>query len=442
MPREQRRLQPRQDSGLSFIPNVKPLFLLLALIVVSQILFMVGLDRVPRPYFDELLYVPAARDLVSGAAFTTVEQPLIGKLLIGLGIVLTGDNAIGWRLMATIAGTATIAAVFSLAQLAFKDARISVTAALLTLLNQLVFIQARIAMLDVFLGAFLLWGIYYFIRGLQNSSVDRARRDLLISGAFFGLACATKWAAIPYVIAALALCYFGRSLPFLSPAVQDAEASESEPAALSPAARAASVGGAAVLVYLVSFLPALLVERNALSLSELLSHQLEMYRLQARPVAPHPYMSSWIQWPFAARPVWYLHEDVDNVRRAVLLVGNPAVMWGGLGAVCALLVAAVRQKSGQMILFPALFLFGMAAIALFPGAIGFYYHYYVPALFLSLSLAVALAVFFQRGRLRVLPPAFLGVALALFVYFYPVISGAALEGPMSFENWMWFDSWR
>ncbi len=33
-------------------------------------------------------------------------------------------------------------------------------------------------------------------------------------------------------------------------------------------------------------------------------------------------------------------------------------------------------------------------------------------------------------------------AAALFIWFYPIISAAALPNDQAFNRWMWFDSWR
>ena len=63
------------------------------------------LTAVPHPYFDEVHYLPAARELLVLGEFTNREHPLLGKQLIALGIALFGDNPVGWRLLPTLLGT-------------------------------------------------------------------------------------------------------------------------------------------------------------------------------------------------------------------------------------------------------------------------------------------------------------------------------------------------
>ena len=63
------------------------------------------LPAVPHAYFDEVHYLPAARELLALDEFTNREHPLLGKELIALGIALFGDNPVGWRLLPTLLGT-------------------------------------------------------------------------------------------------------------------------------------------------------------------------------------------------------------------------------------------------------------------------------------------------------------------------------------------------
>ena len=63
------------------------------------------LTVVTHPYFDEVHYLPAAREFLTLGTFINREHPLVGKELIALGIALFGDNPWGWRLLPTLFGT-------------------------------------------------------------------------------------------------------------------------------------------------------------------------------------------------------------------------------------------------------------------------------------------------------------------------------------------------
>ena len=383
--------------------------LALILALVAEIMFLANLGQPNKLMFDETHYVAAARATFGMVGRTNEEHPLFAKWLIGLSMALSGDTPWGWRVLSTVAGTATMLAIFAIALRLFGDRRAAATAALIAMLNQMLFIQARIAMLDVFMGAFLFAGIAFAM------APQGRRSTLIISGLCLGLAVGCKWAAIPYV--ALVCAGVMVATRRIAPALW--------------------IGGTALAAYFATFAPALGYADNPLRLDELIPYQAHMYALQTQPLAPHTYMSKWWQWPLITRPIWYLYEPVDGVERGVLLVGNPAIMWGGLIAVGACAWAGLRQRATGPALAAMLYLFAIGLWIVIPKKIGFYYYYYLPALCLSLALAGA----FHHYRGRLVPALFLAVSAALFLYFLPIISSAPLPNDQAFLHWMWFSTW-
>lgn len=420
--------------------SLSPGLALLLIITAAQLLFSVGLQHPLNPYFDEVHYVPAARALIAGEAYLNPEHPLLAKYLIGLGMALFGDQPIGWRIFGTVAGTATVAAVFLIAQSLFRDVRLSATAAVLTMLNQLVFVQARIAMLDVYMGAFLMLGLWLLIDAAERQAGVRWR--LLIAGALFGLAIGAKWAAAPYLALAL-VAVAGLRLRALREGVGRFMLSPrlAPWRGVSTLEAGVLLGGAAIAAYLLTFMPAFFLEQGRIGPADLLDHQLRILALQTQPLAQHDYASQWWRWPIMDQPIWYLYERVLGVQRGVLLIGNPAIMWGGLIAVAACLLAGVRDRAPRLLLIGALFLFSYGIWAVIPKKIGFYYYYYQPALFLGLALAAAFAHFCAERR-RWWPAAFLALSAGLFVYFYPILAARPLADDQAFLRWMWVDAWR
>src|SRR6201999_91498 len=96
------------------------------------------------------------------------------------------------------------------------------------------------------------------------------------------------------------------------------------------------LGAVAVFVYLLTFWPAFFYRNDPMTLGGLFGFQIEMFNTQRGHMAPHPYQSVWWQWILILRPIWYLFEKDQDRYRAVLLVGNPLVYWGGLAAFAAL----------------------------------------------------------------------------------------------------------
>ena len=407
----------------------RPLPAAIGLAVAAQALFLYRLTIPHKLVFDEVHYVPAARRLWSLAGPANIEHPLLGKALIGLGIALFGDNSLGWRILSSVAGTATVLGLFAIGWLTFGKLRPAMLAALLGLLNFTLYIQARIAMLDGFMAALVVGGVAAMLWAMRGSGAAVGRRWL--GGAvLLGLATGTKWVALPYIVfaaAAFLLCRDDRRWPGLS--------------RWGAAWRLALGSGGA---YLLTFAPAFFYAEQPLTPASLLPFQLEMFRQQTQVLPPHTYQSAWWSWPLVIRPIWYLYEPVDGAQRGVLMLGNPAVMWGGLVAVaaCAWVWLRERRTPGATALggIAALWLGGWGMWALIPKSLGFFYYYYLPSLWLPVAIAAACHRY-ARGRLEGWDEAFVGLAGGLFLYFFHIISAAPLNGPAAFQHWMWFPTW-
>ena len=397
----------------------------LAITLAAQILFTVGLGRPTTLVFDETHYVPAARHMLLLDQPWNIEHPLFGKSLIALGMRIYGDNAIGWRALSTLAGSATVAGMFAIGWLLTGRLRTAVFTAVFVLLNLTVFIQARIAMLDGFMAAFIVTGLACLLWAMR-APPERVKERWVFGAILLGLAVGTKWAAIPYVAAAgLAFLVVKSSRPMLWPG-------------MSWFAGLAILGLVSLAAYFVTFAPAFFYESGWMTLGHLIPHQFVMLEQQRQVLPPHPYQSQWWSWGLMIRPIWYLYENVDGAQRGILLVGNPAILWGGIVAALALLVTGIVRRSGVLLAPPLLWLFSWGIWAVIPKSLGFFYYYYLSTIFLGLVLAVAFQALQGRSRADIW---FAALAAGLFAYFYPIIAALALPGPQSFQDWMWFSTW-
>ena len=399
----------------------KPWIPALAIGALAQGLFSWRLTTPHSLVFDEVHYVPAARTLLALSHPVNTEHPLLGKALIGLGIALFGDTPLGWRAMSTLAGTATVLGVFAILLLMLGRTRPAVVGSLLVLLNFTVFVQARIAMLDGFMAAFVVAALAAMLWAMRG---PHARWRWLLGSVLLGLAVGVKWTALPYV------AYAGIAFVLL-------KRPDRWPG-LSRISALAILGLASGGAYLATFAPAFFYAQDPLSLWSLIPFQFEMLARQTQVLPHHTYQSAWWSWPLMLRPIWYLYEPVDGAMRGVLMLGNPAVMWGGLAAVAACLLGALRQRSALLGATAGLWVGSYAMWAIIPKSLGFFYYYYLSSIWLCVALAVA---FDRFGRKRPWDAVFLALAGGLFVYFYPILSAAALPGERAFTRWMWFGTW-
>ena len=397
----------------------------MAIGLFAEALFAWRLTTPHQLVFDEVHYVPAARTLLSLARPANIEHPLLGKILIALGIALFGDGPIGWRLFSTFAATAVVMSGFACLWLIFGRLRTAAIGAVLLILNFTVFVQARIAMLDGFLAAFVVTALAAMLWSARGRGPAAWWRWSL-GCALLGLAIGCKWVAVPYVgYAAVAFLVVRRRYPDAWPGMPSVAA-------------LAILGTLAPIAYMATFAPAFFYAEHPLDLATIIPFQAEMYHQQTQILPPHTYQSAWYSWPLMVRPIWYLYEVADGAQRGVLMIGNPAILWGGLIAVAACLWRWLRGnwKAGAV---GAVWIGSYAMWAVVPKSLGFFYYYYLPSIWLPLAIAAA---FDTAGpHKRYWDEAFVLAAAVLFVHFYPILSAASLAGPRAFTRWMWFKTW-
>ncbi len=400
-----------------------PRLIALGIALFSWLVFVFRLSVPAKPVFDEVHYLPAARALLALSQPTNIEHPLLAKELIAVGLHLFGDGPFGWRIASTVAGSATVAGVFALTHVLTRRTRPALLATVFALLGFTIYIQARIAMLDTFMVAFLIWGIVLLSSAIRDGSVARWSAGSVL----MGLATACKWTAAPYVAAAaITFVLMRRERPQRWPGLGTVPA-------------LTLLGGLSVLAYFLTFAPAFFYAHDALTLHTLPRFQWDMYLRQTQKLPPHTYQSTWWTWPLLIRPIWYLYEPVDGAQRGILLLGNPAVMWGGLVAVLACYQAWVRTGAARLLAPAALWTFSVAIFAIIPKSLGFYYYYYPSSVLLCVALAVAID--YHRAALGRWVELFLLLVFALWLYFLPVLSAQALANPAAFHRFTWFNSW-
>lgn len=406
-------------------PLRRPLPVALLLMAAAQALFTWRLTIPHRLVFDEVHYVPAARTLLALAGHTNIEHPLLGKTLIGLGILLFGDGPAGWRALSTLAGTATVGGVFWILWLTTRRLRPAILGTLLALFNFTLLVQARIAMLDGFMAAFVVLAVAAMLWAMRG---PHATARWTLGAVLLGLAAGTKWTAIPYVgYAALAIAILRHRDPARWPG-------------LSVVRAWLILGLVGGVTYLATFAPAFFYSDNPLSIAALLPFQLDIYHQQTQVLSAHTYQSDWWSWPLMLRPIWYFYDVADGAQRGILMVGNPVVMWGGLVAVAACLWGAVRRRDVRLGAVAALWLGSYLIWAVIPKSLGFFYYYYLPSLWLPIVIAVAADHW--RGALRDGDDMLLIGAAALFLWFYPILSAAPLAHADSFRRWTLLPDWN
>ena len=418
--------KPRDPIGLS---------LLLALGFAGLCAFNLAIPG--KPYFDEIHYLPAARELLERGLYINREHPLFAKEMLALGIAIFGDNPLGWRVFSLVAGTLALFSSMRAMWFASLSRFAPPAYGLLLASGFLLFVQSRIAMLDVFMAAFLALAAWQFIAAMREP--ETARWRLIISGVAISLAMGSKWnalalAPLPGVVFILARLSAGRRRLFTSKRGIPIRGTSLVEAFVW-------LGLLPLAVYALTFAPAWELKDNPFATGDLISFHREMLALQMDVIEPHPYQSSWPQWVTNTRAIWYLYEHVDGAQRGVLLVGNPLTMLLGLPALVWCLITGLMQREWTRLGVVAGYLASLGLWFVAAKPVQFYYHYFVPSFFLLAALALALDALWSGGY-RKLAGGVIAASLVLFVGFYPILSAAPLAGEASFAQWTWIEGWR
>lgn len=444
-------------------------------LVDEQDLIQLPITQKYGAYFDEMYFVRTAEQHLKLEEPYEWTHPPLGKLIIAGGILLFGMNPFGWRILGVIAAASMIPILFLLAKRIFKSGVAGFIAAVLLTFDFMHFSLARLATGEIYLTLFSLLMFYFAFQyfSARGSGVERGlnRGDasLFTSMLFFGLGFAVKWIAIFGLIALLILMLV-LTLQEKRPLMRD----------LAPV-----VAGlfATAALYIVTYIPYMysggghaLLDLHRLplyvrSLAEyrssgmmsplpapltVLDLQLTMFGYHAGITATHPYASAWWSWPLMLKPLWLYTNTLDGSVSTIVLMGNPALWWGSIPAligVGATVVARIRKKkTGSGDTFVFLFILIPFLIHWLPYAlitrVLFIYHFASTLPFMIFAVTYWLQFAFARDcssprrnlLLKSLVIGFLLLNGALFILFYPVISGYPI--PYAYkEGLRWLRGW-
>ncbi|MEO0643425.1 MAG: phospholipid carrier-dependent glycosyltransferase, partial [Pseudomonadota bacterium] len=357
------------------------------------------------PYFDEVHYLPAAREFfkigeLSGAQYLNREHPLLGKELIALGMYAFGDTPMGWRIAPLVAGTIAVGASMRALWHASAERFATIAFGILLTTGFHLFVHARIAMLDIFMAAFLALAAWQFAAACREPETGRWR--LALSGVALGAAMASKWNAVPLAMVP-GLTFFAARLSAGRRRLILSRRGIPVPG-LSLAEAFVWLGLVPLLVYAVTFAPGYWLSAplrpSPLVEGGLIGLHAEILELQGSVMAPHSYQSTWPQWVTNTRGIWYLYEFIDNAQRGVLLIGNPLTMLLGLPALVWCLWRGLAQADWTRLGAVTGYGVALGFWLIAPKPVQFYYHYMMPSVFLLAALALALGDLHATKRFR------------------------------------------
>lgn len=139
----------------------------LGICVISLVTLIMHFSIIMIPdkvLFDEAFYVNDARSIIQGQGTQRGEHPPLGKFLVTTGLLIFGDNPLGWRFFSVIAGTIALI-VFYLICLELSLTKVgALIATFLLAFENIFFVQSSVGMLDVFCVSFSMVTFYFYLR--------------------------------------------------------------------------------------------------------------------------------------------------------------------------------------------------------------------------------------------------------------------------------------
>ena len=389
-------------------------------------------------YFDEIYHARTAWEHLNGVWPYEISHPPLGKIIISLGIALFGMTPFGWRFSGTLCGVLMLPIMYLLLMRIFRSKTVSALGTIIFASDFMHFVQTRIATIDSYAVFFILL-MYLFMYGFYESG---NRRDLALSGIFFGLGAASKWTCI-YAGAGLAviwLMYWIRSF------IQNKDVLPWKEFIKNCLFCLLFFVAIPCVIYYFSYIPYGIAKGvgpfSKQYMQIVLDNQEFMFSYHVNVQAEHPYASRWYQWVLNIRPIlYYLQYFNDGTRSSIAAFLNPVLCWGGLFSLFVLIYTALF-RGDRKASFILVGYFAQLAPWFFIKRLTFEYHYFTSSVFLVLAIAYVFDILRlnKKNWLKWTIP-FAAVSLALFVLFYPVLSGYPVDNILASKLLRWLPTW-
>jgi dolichyl-phosphate-mannose--protein O-mannosyl transferase len=422
---------------------------------------------------DPLFNAGHVNGFTRGAEF--VAHPPLGKWLITLGMHLAGGatSSVAWRISTAAASTLTVLLLILVTRKLLHSNLMGCLAGALLAIDGLSIVMGRTALLDGFLAPLILAAFWALLAdrdahrrwlSLRTSGIVHWNRPwLLVCGVALGAACGVKWSGLWFLaffgVYTVVSDFFARR--WLQPGPRAGQS------VLQGAWNALLLVVPAAAVYVSTwtgwFLTSGGFDRSGVggatgswgrAVSGFLDYHRQMYEFSATLTTPHAWASNPLMWPVLWRPTLFYRQTLAQGQGSctssggcvatISAIPNPLLWWTAQIAVGVLVYWAIRRRDR----IAGMILLGVAAGWL-P-----WFLYFRRTMFMFYAVAwqpfFILAVVYVLQRVlreaadprelalrRGLVAGYLGLVLAVSVFYWPLWTGATL--PYSFwaaHSWL------
>ncbi|MHA1381806.1 MAG: phospholipid carrier-dependent glycosyltransferase [Candidatus Helarchaeota archaeon] len=369
--------------------------------------------------FDEIYYSDFAQKYLNGETYFDVHHPF-SKSIISIGIIIFGNNVLGWRIMESIFGFSTVIVTFLIAYEMFKDKFIALFSLILATCSTMLLVESRLSLINIFLAFFIVLTTFFFFHWLNTKKTT----FLILSTIVFALALSIKWTAAfmsPVFIA------------FMFSSIENQKVFYKE--FIKKPQNLFFLLYLPILTYWILFF---LTDGSGYGFFEW--HK-QAFNFHNNLSEGHPYSSNWYTWLIMLRPICLEYKKIKEGKIiGIIEIGNMAIFWTSILAMIYSIVRIFQKEKfkRQLIFIILAIVFFMIPWA-FIKRISFIY------LFLPAVPFLILLVSFLVKRLIKSKLAFLGIAILIlsigwFAYFYPIVAGIPVTEEQ-YQQRMWFKSW-
>ncbi len=363
-------------------------------------------------------------------------HPPFAKYTQAMGMLLLGENSLGWRISSVFFGVAVIWLTYKLALELFKSEALAATAAGLASLDGLLLVMSRIAMNDIHVTFCILGTLWLYLRHRRKLA------PLWQVGLFAGLAMGTKWSGL-FVLIFVWMWEVQRVLSWWlnTTATKRHKAfAYVRDIAKKVITRLLCLVVLPLAIYFMSYSLMFIQGKDLHHLYAL--HQ-QIWWYQTGLSATHTYQSRPAEWFFNWRPVWFYVSYGDDTIGNIYAFGNPALQWFGVisvvGSVGFLAWKWLHHPRKLLDFLPLTVLLVAYFSVWLPWVasprIMFYYHYTPAVPLLSIIVAYWLVEMWKKG-LKSVSIAVVLVCLLAFGVWYP--NWTAIKVPTAFAQAVYF----